>query len=134
MYCFRIYNMNIFKHWISIFLLNIALYNNSVPCLTWEIIQERLTFTCRIFGFFHPVSLVDSQGQLYGKCNFSRHNHYCNPVDRKDLIDVHYSRKSIVFSIENFNESANGVWVCLQDSLRLTTQVSLSKGKIWQQF
>lgn len=105
-------------------------HGNEYPCLTWEFRQDKLKLICRILRFSLPVSLIDNQGQWYATCTFTGTTHDCTSVGRKDLIAVDYVRNSIVFPTAKVDEMMNGIWVCLQDNLRLTTHVSLSKGII----
>lgn len=102
---------------------------NEYPCLTWELRQDKLNFICRILKFSLPVSLFDSRGQWYATCTFTETTNNCTSVDRTDLIVVDYSRNTIVFATAKVDDMMNGIWVCSQDNLRLTSHVSLSKGK-----
>lgn len=105
------------------------LCSSEYACLTWEIREEELVLTCKNIRFSHPVSLIDSQGKLYAKCRFIGLTHECTPIERKDLIVIDYARHNIIFTVAKLGENMNGVWVCLQDNLRLTTHVSFYKGK-----
>lgn len=99
-----------------------------LSCLAWEIYQERLKLICRIPGFSHPVSLFDSKGQLYVQCTFDRNVHNCTPAFRNDSVVTNFALNYITVTTEMLNNEMNGLWVCLQNNIRLTTYVNLSKG------
>lgn len=107
-----------------------VLCSSDFPCLTWEVNQERLKFTCRVSGFTFPVSLFDSQGQLYANCIFPDDTYECTSIVENEMLVVDFARKTIVYTTAEINENMNGVWICLQDEHELTTNVSLSEGKI----
>ncbi|XP_052067346.1 uncharacterized protein LOC127706728 [Mytilus californianus] len=107
-----------------------AVWSSNFPCLTWEIYQDRLKLICRTKYFSKPVALIDSHGKLFANCSFTANAHYCTPVERNALIEVDFSRKYIAFTIPKLDDNVNGIWTCLQDEKRFTTQVSLSKGII----
>lgn len=99
-----------------------------LQCLAWDIYQERLKFICRIPGFSHPVSLIDSQGQLYVQCTFNRNVSNCTPAMRNDSVVTHFALNYITVTTGVLNKEMNGLWSCLQNNTRLTTYVNLSKG------
>lgn len=101
-----------------------------LQCLTWDIDQERLKFTCRVPDFSHPVSLINSQGKLYVKCTFNSNVQNCTPFMRNDLVETNYALNHVIFTTEGLNTDMNGLWVCSQDNLKLKTYVTLSKGII----
>ncbi|CAC5363803.1 unnamed protein product [Mytilus coruscus] len=128
----RMFNRHLRK-WLGVpnsFSSIAVIHSHEYPCLTWEFHQDKLEFICRILRFSIPVSLFDSRGQWYATCTFTETTYDCTSVDRTDLIVVDYSRKTIVFATAKVDDMMNGIWVCSQDNLRLTTHVSLSKGII----
>ncbi|CAC5409022.1 unnamed protein product [Mytilus coruscus] len=107
-----------------------GLSKSNLECLTWNIQQERLELICRVSNFSHPVSLIDSHGQIYAKCTFERNIQHCIPVVRNESIVTHYALKYVIFTTDGLTKDMNGEWICLQAIVKLKTYVSLSKGII----
>lgn len=100
------------------------------PCFTWKIQDEKLELICRITGFSHPVLIIDNQGKLYAYCTFTTKDYNCIPFSRPGLIEVDFSKKYIMIKEIKMDANMSGIWVCSQDNMRLTTEVSLTKGNI----
>ncbi|XP_063398999.1 uncharacterized protein LOC134683618 [Mytilus trossulus] len=92
--------------------------------------QDRLELICRVSDFSHPVSLIDSHGQMYAQCTFERNIQHCIPVSRNQSIVTYYSLKYVKFTTDGLTKDMNGEWVCLQDVMKSKTYVSLAKGII----
>lgn len=91
--------------------------------------QDRLELICRVLDFSHPVTLIDSHGQMYAQCTFERNIQHCTPVSRNESIVTYYSLKYVKFTTDGLTNDMNGEWVCLQDVMKSKTYVSLAKGK-----